>query len=189
MDKSKTLRNAMASSPSGRGLLLLCVTGLGVVLTGRAVMGQAGAGIRSVQVSARPEIGASMPEGRAAELIGRLGSDSPEERLAAERGLIAMGPVVEPQVRWAWRREGSALTFPFLVVQANSNRFILDPRMLQPHYALYGLEVVLSHLEEQRQLHSSLITLHHTDALVTNVLADLGRQAGAEISAGSIYWG
>ena len=130
-----------------------------------------------------------MRKGRAAELIVRLGSESPEERLAAERGLIAMGLAVEPQVRWAWRREEPALTFPFLNVQANSNRFILDPRMLQPHYALYGLEVVLSHLEEQRQLRSSLITLHHTDALVTNVLADLGRQAGAEISAENIYWG
>jgi hypothetical protein len=170
-------------------MLFLCVVLLAVPLTSRPVMGQPGAGIRSVQVSSRPEVGASKPEGRVAELVGRLASESAEERLAAERGLIAMGPVVEPQVRWAWRREEPALTFPFLNVQANSNRFILDPRLLQPHFALYGLEVVLSHLEEQRQLHSSLITLRHTDALVTNVLADLGRQAGAEISAGSIYWG
>lgn len=179
----------MARSANRRGMLFLCVVLLAVPLTSRPVMGQPGAGIRSVQVSPRPEIGASKPEGRAAELIGRLASESAEERLAAERGLIAMGPVVEPQVRWARGREEPALTFPFLNVQANWNRFILDPWMLQPHFALYGLEVVLSHLEEQRQLHSSLITLHHTDALVTNVLADVGRQAGAEISAGSIYWG
>jgi hypothetical protein len=174
---------------SGRGLLLLCLTGLGVVWTGLPVMGQPGAGIRSVEVSPRPEMGASKPEGRAAELIGKLASESLEERRAAERGLIAMGPVVEPQVRWAWQHEEPALTFPFLNVQANSNRFILDPRLLQPRYALYGLEMVLSHLKEQRQLQSSLITLHYRDALVTNALADLGRQAGAEISAGSIYWG
>jgi hypothetical protein len=170
-------------------MFFLCAVLLAVPLTSRPMMGQPGAGIRSVTVSARPEIGASKPEGRAAELIGRLASESLEERRAAERELVAMGPAVESQVRWAWRQEKPALTFPFLDVQANSNRFILDTRLLQPHYALYGLEVVLSHLEEQRQLHSSLITLHHTDALVTNVLADLGRQAGAEIAAGSIYWG
>ncbi len=152
-------------------------------------MGQPGAGIRSLQVSPRPEIGASKPEGRAAELIGRLASESPEERRAAERALIEIGPGVEHQVRWAWQQEEPALTFPFLNVAANSNRFILDPRLLRPHDALYGMEVVLSHLEEQPQLQRSFITLHYRDALVTNVLADLGRQAGAEISAGSMYWG
>jgi hypothetical protein len=78
MEKSKTLTSAMASSLSGRGLLLLCLTGLGVVWTGLPVMGQPGAGIRSVDVSPRPEMGASKPEGRAAELIGRLASESPE---------------------------------------------------------------------------------------------------------------
>lgn len=123
------------------------------------------------------------------ELIGRLASTSPEERRAAERALVAMGPAVEPQVRWAWQHEEPALIFPFLNVAANSNRFILDPRLLRPHDALYGMEVVLSHLEEQRQLQSSFITLHYRDALMTNGLADLGRQAGAEISAGSMYWG
>ena len=170
-------------------MLSFWVIGAVVGLTWLPVMGQPGLGIRSVQVSPRPEFGASKPEGRAAELIGRLANDSAEARRAAARSLIAMGPTVEPQVRWAWQQEEPPLTFPFLNVAANSNRFILDPRLLQPDYALYELEVVLSHLEEQRQLQGSLITLHHMNALVTNVLADLGRQAGAEVSAGSIYWG
>jgi hypothetical protein len=183
------LAKAIAPSPNGGGLLLLSATWLWVVLAGPPVMGQPGVGIRSVQVSPRPEIGTSKPEGRAAELIGRLASESLDERRAAEGELVAMGPAVEPQVRSAWRQEEPALTFPFLNVQANSNCFVLDPRLLQPHYKLYGLEVVLSHLEEQRQAQSSLITLHYTGAPVTNVLADLGRQAGAEIAAGSIYWG
>ena len=88
--------------------------GLAAMLTDLPVMGQPGTGIRSVQVSPRPEIGASKPEGPAAELIGRLASESAEERRAAAQSLVAMGPVMEPQVRSARQQEERALTFPFL---------------------------------------------------------------------------
>lgn len=189
MEKFRALAQAMAPTANGLGLLSRCTVGLAAALTSLPVMGQPGAGIRSVQVSPRPGVGVIRPEGRVADLISRLASESAEERQGAVRSLIAMRPGVEPKVRWALRQQEPALNFPFLDVQANSNRFILDPRLLQPHYALYGLEVVLSHLEEQRQLKGSLITLHYKDTLVTNVLAELGRQVGAEISAGSMFWG
>jgi hypothetical protein len=189
MNKPTAPAVAAVSSLNRLGLVSRCVVGLAVAFTGLPVMGQPGAGIRSVQASPRPEIRATKPEGQVGELIGRLASTSAEERRVAVQSLVAMGLGVEPQVRWAWRQEEPALTFPFLDVAANANRFILDTRLLQPHYALYGLEEVLSHLGEQRQARSSVITLHYIGALVTNVLADLGRQAGAEISVGSIYWG
>src|SRR5258708_3951709 len=99
-----------------------------------------------------------------------------------------MGLAIEPQVRWALRQEEPPLTFPFLPEQVKSNRFELDPKLTQPRYAVHELEVIASHLEEMRQAQASVITLRYRDAPLTNVLADLGKQACAEISVGSVYW-
>jgi hypothetical protein len=144
-------------------------------------MGQPGQSILSVQVSSRLEIGATKPEGQVAELIGRLASESAEQRRAAVQSLVEMGPAIEPQVRWAWQHEKPMPRSLFV-----SRSFDLDPDVLLPHHAFNELEVVLSHLEEQRQLQTSFVTLHYTNAVLSNVLADLGRQARGDISVGNL---
>src|SRR5258707_13295685 len=74
-------------------------------LAGRLALAQPGLGIRSEQVSARPQIEALKPVGQVAGLIARLSDESTAQRQAAARALLEMGLAIEPQVRWALRQE------------------------------------------------------------------------------------
>jgi hypothetical protein len=144
-----------------------------LVLASLPAMGQPGVSISfdSVQVFPKHEFKTTKPEERVAEFIAKLASDSAEERRTAAQALEEMGPAIEAQIRWAWQHEEQ------------------PPRgvwLRQPYHTFHELKVILSHLEEQQHKLPSLVTLHYTNDLLTNILADFGRQVGAEVRLGTL---
>ena len=182
--KLKAARSKATTRGRIRSLRLTTITVLLAVASVLSVLSQPGPQIVSMVISPQPEPAAMEPMGQVAALIGQLADD--ERQVAATQALLALGPAIESQLCGALQREPAAATFPFLQPQAAySNRFILDPDLLGSHRTQYALEVLRSHLEEQRQLQTSRVTLHYRQAPLTNVLADFGRQIGAEVRAGS----
>src|SRR5215211_5489834 len=100
-----------------------------------------------------------------------------------------MGAAVEPQLRWArehGENGGRPLSWPVQHVR-EGNKWVQDPRHLRPWHAENELDVLLSHLEEQRRSETSIITLRYENAPLTNVLRDLGRQADTDVVVGGWY--
>jgi hypothetical protein len=138
----------------------------------------------------RPAPAVMEPTGRVAELIGRLADASAETRRMAASELLKMGTAVEPQVRWARQQGesgGKALSWNMLHVR-EGNKWVQDPRHLRPWHAENELDVLISHLEEDRSSQTSMITLRYKDAPLTNVLCDFGMQAEADVTIGGWYW-
>ena len=181
-DQFATMRaySAMASRCT---LYVALVWGVGVLIAPGA-MGQPV--FLQRMVYQRPQPAETEPARRVAELIGRLSDESSVKRQAAARALLRMGPAVEPQLQWARQHGelgGQRLSWPpYHVPEVNQWR--ADSRHLLPWHAQNELDVLISHLDEQRRSKTSLITLHHKDALLTNVLCDLGRQADADVAVG-----
>jgi hypothetical protein len=139
-----------------------------------------------LKVSQYPQPQVTEATGRPLELVSRLSLDAPAERQPAARLLMEMGPSIEPQLRWALQREEPAPNFPGALIPGTFS-FRMDPKLLLPRYARNELDVLVSHLEESRQLKGSTVTLHYKDAPLTNVLQDLGAQADTDVWAGSWY--
>jgi hypothetical protein len=160
---------------------------LAAALTAWQASAQPGFHIVPKEVSPRPQIETTEPTGPVAELIRRLANDWPEQRQAAAHSLLEMGLAIEPQVRWALQHEEEELSFPFL--PGDMDPPVLDPKMIPPRNAKHELEVIASHLEEARHAQTSIVSLHYTNAPLTNVLADLGKQAGVEMTVASLALG
>ncbi len=139
----------------------------------------------------RPPTAEAEPTRLVADLLGRLSDASAAKRQAAARALLRLGPAVEPQLQWA-RQQGEngglPLSWPPYSVPV-LNQLRADPRHLLPWHLQNELDVLLSHLGEQRRSAPSVITLHHTDAPLADVLRDLGRQADADVAVGAFYFG
>ena len=138
----------------------------------------------------RPPPAETEPTRRVAELIGRLSDESSVKRRAAARALLKMGPAVEPQLQWARQHGelgGQILSWPPHHAP-EVNQWRADSRHLLPWHEQNELDVLISHLDEQHRSQASLITLHHQDALLTDVLCDLGRQADADVAVGNFYF-
>lgn len=158
-----------------------------LVLVASGAMGQPV--FQQRMVYQRPPPAGTEPTRRVAELIGRLSDESSVKRQTAARALLKMGPAVEPQLQWARQHGelgGQSLSWPPYHVPA-ANQWRADPRHLLPWHEQNELDVLISHLDEQRRSKISIITLHHQAALLTNVLCDLGRQADADVAVGNFY--
>jgi hypothetical protein len=136
----------------------------------------------------RPDPPMAEPKKRVAELIARLSSQSRRERAAASRLLWKLGPSIEPQLRGALRHEEPAVVDAYTLIPGTANSDELAPKALLPRYARNELDVLLSHLEELRQLKSSFVSLHYQDAPLTNLWSDLALQADTEVRVGWFYF-
>jgi hypothetical protein len=137
----------------------------------------------------RPPPEAREPAGEVAELIRHLSDESSETRRAAAVALLKIGGVVEPQLRWArhhGENAGNPLSWSMPHLR-EGNKWVQDPRHLRPWHAENELDVLISHLQEKRRSEASVITLHYTNAPLTNVLRELGTQADADVAVGGWY--
>jgi hypothetical protein len=137
-----------------------------------------------------PEPEMKEPAGRVADLVRGLSDAVPEHRQGRARALLEMGAGILPQLRWALQHGqngGRPLSWD-LQQLPDGNKWVQDPRNLKPWHTEHELDVLISHLEEQRRTAGSVITLHHTKAWLTNVLGDLGRQAETDVSVGDYYF-
>ena len=158
-----------------------------VLLVASAALGQPV--FQQQVIHQRPPSVTTEPTGRVAELIGRLSAESAGPRRAAARALLDMGPAIEPQLQWARQHGelgGQAQSWPLYQVPG-TREWREDLRYLQRWHAANELDVLISHLDEQRRTGTSLITLHYQDAPLTNVLREFGRQADADVAVGSWY--
>lgn len=123
------------------------------------------------------------PTGRVAELIKALSAPSMEARDAAYQALLKMSPQILPQLRSALQQESAARDASDLGMKPipGTNRMQMGAGYLEPRWALHSLALLISHLEEREAASASVITLHHNDAPLKTVLADLGRQIGADV--------
>ena len=136
-----------------------------------------------------PEPEMREPAGRVAEMIRGLSDEAPERRRDRAGALLEMGAGILPQLRWALQHGengGRPLSWDMRHV-AEGKKWVQDPRNLRPWHAEHELDVLISRLEEQQRAVGSLITLRHTNAWLTNVLGDFGRQAESDVSVGNFY--
>jgi hypothetical protein len=131
------------------------------------------------------------PTGYVAALIPALSDASPATREAARQALLKMGPEIEPQLQWALAEEEAAAAFSDRenpVIEKRIARGVgmtrTQPEHVLPRYAWHELSVLIDHFEEQRRASPSLITLHYTDARLTDILSDFGQQIDTDISMG-----
>jgi hypothetical protein len=134
----------------------------------------------------RPQPSVIEPTGRVARSVGQLADSRPEKRHAAAQRLLKIGPAILPQLRGALRHEPPWPTQDFTVIPGTLS-FRLDPSWLLSRERQNELEVLISHLEEQRHLKASVITLHCKDTPIIDVLPDLGSQVEAEVWFASWY--
>lgn len=125
------------------------------------------------------------PSGRVAELITALADESWQRREAASEALLAMGPAIEAQIRWAFEREATAAR----AAETDFAPRVSSPDPIQygvayvaPRYAYHELASLLSRLHERATATTSTVTLRATNALVTDILRDLGAQSAADLS-------
>jgi hypothetical protein len=138
-----------------------------------------------VEVYKAPPLPVVEPSGRVAELIALLANDSWESRATASEALLAMGPAIEAQVRWAFEREAPAAR----AAETDFAPKVSSPEPVQysvahvaPRYAYYELASLISRLHERSVATTSTVTLRATDAPVTDILRDLGVQSAADLS-------
>jgi hypothetical protein len=156
-----------------------------------AAIAQPGPIIKKIPVYERPKAATSQPTGYVAALIPALSDPSPATRKAAQQSLLKMGPEIEPQLQWALAEEEAAAALSDAQNPAIEKRFVRgvgltrnQPEHVLPRYAWHELSVLIDHFNEQRRASPPLITLHYTDAPLTNVLRDFGHQIDTDVSMG-----
>jgi hypothetical protein len=138
-----------------------------------------------VEIYKPPPLPVVEPSGRVAELIALLANESWQIRETASEALLAMGPAVEAQLRWAFEREAPAA----LAAETDFAPKVTSPEPIQfgvayvaPRYAYYELASLISRLHERGVATTSIVTLRATNAPVTDILRDFGAQSAAELS-------
>jgi hypothetical protein len=138
-----------------------------------------------VEIYKPPPLPVVEPSGRVAELITVLADPSWQRRRAASEALLAMGPAIEARVRWAFEREAPAAR----AAETDFAPRVSSPEPIQygvayvaPRYAYHELASLLSRLHERATATTSTVTLRATNALVTDILRDLGAQSAAGLS-------
>jgi hypothetical protein len=114
----------------------------------------------------RPKPDVEKPAARVAEHIGALNDESPATRRNARQALLAMGPAIQPQLRWALEEEDK---------KAKAN-----PAVLSRVHA--ELLVLMSYLDDARLANTSTVTLHRKDAPLLDTL----REVGVQVEAGTV---
>jgi hypothetical protein len=156
-----------------------------------AAIAQPGTLVRKTPVYQRSKAATSRPTGYVAALIPALSDASLATREAAQQSLLKLGPDIEPQLQWALAEEEAAAALSdrqnpsvqkFFARGVGLTRS--QPEHVLPRYAFHQLSVLVDRFEEQRQASPSLITLHYTDAPLTDILRDFGRQIDTDISMG-----
>jgi len=146
---------------------------------------QAQPGPNTIEIYKPPAAATIEPTGRIAALIATLADPSWQKRDAAEHALIAMGPTIEPQVRWALAREDAAVPEADLLGKptgGSPRRVVYGLGSVLPRDADHELAVVLNHLEEQRAGTTSRFTLHYANAPLPEILRDFGAQTGMPLA-------
>jgi hypothetical protein len=156
------------------------------LLTAQRAISQPGEG-PSQMIFQRPQP-VSEPTAHVAELIERLSDESLTNRQAAAKMLLEMGPVIEPQLRWALQHEKPSPE-AFVRLKNGSYSSQLTPEILLSRPAPNELNVLISHLVAMRHLQTTRVTLHCRNEPLTNVLSELGRQMGADTRIGSRFLG
>ena len=128
------------------------------------------------------------PAGRTAALIQELSAPPEGTRMSAQRTLAAMGPKVEPELRWAMQREEAALqpersaTKETIAMPRGSVEVRYRPFETEPRPAFHALSVLLKRCEEADHARPDPVTLQFDDTPATEVLQELGRQVNADVS-------
>jgi len=135
-----------------------------------AVMSQPGYQRRIVYEG--PRLSSVQPTEATARLIAALSNNSEEARRTARQTLLAMGPEIEPQLRWALDAE-------------RRTRPGTDLRQAGLQYSIVELNVLISHFEERRKSGASIVSLHFTDAPFVEILSAFGSQIDATVSISS----
>jgi hypothetical protein len=129
---------------------------------------------------------AVVPAGLAVErLVGELDDRSAARRASAAEGLLRMGDGIEPQLRWELQRLKAAIPASALEGQTVFRPYAGEragTAVVLPRYAEHELAVLMDRMEDARRLHPPRVTLHFKNARLTEVLAELGRQLGQNVS-------
>lgn len=138
-----------------------------------------------VDIYKPPPLPVVEPSARVAELIAALGDASWLNRKPASDALLAMGPAIEAQLRWAFAREAPAA----LAAETDFAPKVTSPEPIQfgvayvaPRHAYHELASLISRLHERATATASTVALRATNAPVTDILRDFGVQSAAELS-------
>jgi len=141
----------------------------------------------------RPEPPASQPVPRVAALVRQLASPSLTTREVAERSLLALGPTILPQLRYAFTQEQAVAKQADAARPAQSQTFLRGfgqvhhpPSELQSRPASYILPILIERLDQTRLTTPTSITLHLADAPLADILREFAHQLNVDLSAVAI---
>ncbi|MGD0444420.1 MAG: hypothetical protein ABSA39_10830 [Edaphobacter sp.] len=143
---------------------------------------------KSLTIYTRPLPTGIEPSRRIAALVHQLSDASETKRSSAFNSLAAMGSKVEPQLQWALHREEEASqpnppnTPQQMDMPRGARAVRYPPSKTMPRTAYHALNVLLKRCKEADHAEATVVTLHFSNAPLTEILREFGRQINADIT-------